>query len=193
MRRNPRLKPGPGAVRPRVFRHVRRRRAESCQVRGRRRPVRPQHSLSFSGATEESRRLGPGSRAPCPSHDLETTSVLLRPAKPRPERKGSLMVALQPGPSLAGSSSRQTGRDLARRPAVESGQAGGSREGAQGEDAVLKRGPGAVVLCRRSHFCGSRRSRPNHVCVCVCVSARVHTCALHCTCVHACVCVGEGA
>lgn len=47
------------------------------------------------------------------------------------------MVALQPGPSLAGSSSRQTGRDLARRPAVESGQAGGSREGAQGEDAVL--------------------------------------------------------
>lgn len=103
------------------------------------------------------------------------------------------MVALQPGPSLAGSSSRQTGRDLARRPAVESGQAGGSREGARGEDAVLKRGPGAVVLCRRSHFCGSRRSRPNHVCVCVCVSARVHTCALHCTCVHACVCVGEGA
>lgn len=57
------------------------------------------------------------------------------------------MVALQPGPSLAGSSSRQTGRDLARRPAVESGQAGGSREGARGEDAVLKRGPGAVVLC----------------------------------------------
>lgn len=47
------------------------------------------------------------------------------------------MVALQPGPSLAGSSSRQTGRDLARRPAVESGQAGGSREGARG----------LVVLC----------------------------------------------
>lgn len=83
------------------------------------------------------------------------------------------MVALQPGPSLAGSSSRQTGRDLARRPAVESGQAGGSREGAQGEDAVLKRGPGAVVLCHHSHFCGSRRSRPNHVCTRVRCTARV--------------------
>lgn len=57
------------------------------------------------------------------------------------------MVALQPGPSLVGSSSRQTGRDLARRPAVESGQAGGSREGARGRTLCSNGARGLVVLC----------------------------------------------
>lgn len=62
------------------------------------------------------------------------------------------MVALQPGPSLAGSSSRQTGRDLARRPAVESGQAGGSREGARGRTLCSNgaRGPWCCVVAATS-------------------------------------------
>lgn len=96
------------------------------------------------------------------------------------------MVALQPGPSLAGSSSRQTGRDLARRPAVGSGQAGGSREGARGEDAVLKRGPG-VGGAVSSQPLLREPQEPAHPRVRLCV--RECTCAHVCAALHVCACV----
>lgn len=93
------------------------------------------------------------------------------------------MVALQPGPSLAGSSSRQTGRDLARRPAVESGQAGGSREG-RGGRTLCSNGARGRWCCVSSQPLLWEPQEPLCVreCTCAHVCAALHVCACVCVC-----------